>query len=44
VRDSLRSRHIDRDIDRDELVGLGLRYLRDAEAAESPLLVEQDAE
>lgn len=44
VRDSLRSRHIDRDIDREELVGLGLRYLRDAEAAESPLLVEQESE
>lgn len=44
VRDSLRSRHIDRDMDRDELVALGLRYLRDAEAAESPLLVEQEAE
>jgi exonuclease SbcD len=44
VRDSLRSRHIDKDIDREELVGLGLRYLRDAEAAESPLLVEQESE
>ncbi len=44
VRDSLRSRHIDRDIDREELVGLGLRYLRDAEAAESAPLVEQESE
>jgi DNA repair protein SbcD/Mre11 len=44
VRDSLRSRHIDRDIDREELVGLGLRYLRDAEAAESHPLVEQESE
>lgn len=40
VRDSLRSRHIERDVDREELVNLGLRYLRDAEAAETPVLVE----
>jgi hypothetical protein len=44
VRDSLRSRQLDREIDREELVSLGLRYLRDAEAAESPLLVEQETE
>jgi exonuclease SbcD len=42
--DSLRSRHLDPDIDREELVTLGLRYLRDAEAAETPVLLEQEAE
>jgi DNA repair protein SbcD/Mre11 len=42
--DALRGRHLDRDLDREELVALGLRYLRDAEAAETPLLVEQDSE
>jgi DNA repair protein SbcD/Mre11 len=44
VRDNLRSRQLDRDIDREELVSLGLRYLRDAEAVESPVTVEQEAE
>jgi DNA repair protein SbcD/Mre11 len=44
LRDALRSRHLDRDIDREELVGLGLRYLRDAETVETPLLVEQESE
>lgn len=44
VRESLRSRHLDRDVDREELVALGLRYLRDAEAVESPVVMEQEAE
>jgi hypothetical protein len=42
--DSLRSRHLDPEIDREELVTLGLRYLRDAEAAETPVLLEQESE
>jgi exonuclease SbcD len=44
VRDSLRSRHLERGTDREELVALGLRYLRDAETAETPVLLEQEAE
>lgn len=44
VRDSLRSRPLDRDVDRDELVALGLRYLRDAEAVDAPVAVEQEPE
>ena len=44
VRDSLRSRQLERGTDRDELVALGLRYLRDAETADTPMLLEQEAE
>lgn len=44
VRESLRGRYLESDVDRDELVALGLRYLRDAEAAETPVLLEQEAE
>lgn len=44
VRDSLRSRHLERGTDREELVALGLRYLRDAETADTPVLLEQEAE
>jgi hypothetical protein len=35
VRDKLRSRMLESDIDREVLIELGLRYLREAEAAES---------
>ena len=35
VRDKLRSRVLESDIDREALIDLGLRYLREAEAAES---------
>jgi DNA repair exonuclease len=35
VRDKLRERHVAADVDRDALVDLGLRYLRDAEERES---------
>ena len=35
MRDKLRSRVLESDIDREALIDLGLRYLREAEAAES---------
>jgi DNA repair exonuclease SbcCD nuclease subunit len=36
VRDKLRERMVPRDVDRDALVALGLRYLKDAEERDSP--------